>query len=119
MRDPDRAKSAVPMLCGQAVKQNATDSHPWRFVLPVGKSGRSPNAVFAQRRTLSLQLTGLRPKPGQRPKRQRLHPKQQHLRPRQQAQPKHQRRSQQQQRPKRQQPNPKQQQRVPKRQQRR
>ena len=105
MREPDRAKSAVPMLCGQVIKQNATDVNPWRFVLPVGKSGRSPNAVFAQRRTLSLQLTGLRPKPAQRPKRQRLRPRQQHLR-----------RSQQQQRPKQQHPHPKLQQQVPKQQ---
>jgi hypothetical protein len=72
-----------------AVKQNATDVNPWRFVLPVWKSRRPPNAVFAQRRTLSLQLTGLRPKPEQRPKRQRLRPKQRHLRPKQQQQPKH------------------------------
>jgi hypothetical protein len=73
---------------------------------------------FAQRRTLSLQLTGLRPKPERLP--MQLRPRQQRLRPKQPSHPKQQHRSQQQQRPKQQQPNPKQrQQPVPQRQQRR
>jgi len=92
--------------------QNATEMNPWRFVLPPRRPVRPSEAVFAQRRTLSLQLTGLRPKPEQRPKQQ--HPKQQRLHPKRPWRPKQQRRSQQQQRPKQQQPNPKLQQQVPK-----
>jgi len=78
-----------------------------------------PDATFAQRRTLSLKLTGSRPKPEQLPKQQRLRPKRQRLHPMQPSLPKQQRRSQQQQRPKQQQPNPKLQRPVPKLQQRR
>lgn len=61
-------------------KQNATKRTPWRFVFACRKpdlgvahlaSGRrSPEGELAQQR-----LTGLRPKPEQQPKRQRLRPK--------------------------------------------
>ena len=103
----------------EGIKQNATDVNPWRFALPLRRPDRPPDATFAQRRTLSLGLTGLRPKPGQLPEQQRLRPKQQRLHPKQPAQPKHQRRSQQQQHPKQQRLHPKLQRQVPMLQQRR
>jgi hypothetical protein len=94
--------------------------NPWRFAFLHEKISSIFPRSFRPGANPARQLTGLRPKPEQLPKQQRLRPKQRRLRPKQQQPvPKQQRRSQQQQRPKPQRLHPKQQQPVPKQRMRR